>query len=60
LSALVAQLKTIISFVTGALVTITLLACSVKMAALFGLMSFLLNFIPNIGSMMAIVLPLPM
>jgi AI-2 transport protein TqsA len=46
--------------VTGALVTITLLACSVKMAALFGLMSFLLNFIPNIGSMMAIVLPLPM
>ena len=30
------------------------------MAALFGLLSFLLNFIPNLGSMIAVALPLPL
>ena len=54
------SLKTVISFVTGSLVAIVLLACEVKMAALFGLLSFLLNFIPNVGSIIAIVVPLPL
>merc|ERR1711865_172312 len=31
----------------------------VKLAVMFGLLSFLLNFIPNVGSMIAMVLPLP-
>ena len=30
------------------------------MAALFGLLSFLLNFVPNLGSMIAVALPLPL
>ena len=41
-------------------VTATLWLCSVPMAALFGLLSFLLNFIPNLGSMIAVALPLPL
>merc|ERR1711865_600810 len=39
-------LKTALSFVTSVIV-------------MFGLLSFLLNFIPNVGSMIAMVLPLP-
>lgn len=51
--------QTIISFVTGFLVAVVLFLCSVKLAVLFGLLSFLLNYIPNVGSMIAILLPLP-
>lgn len=52
-------LKTAISSMTGFLVAIILLALSVKLAVMFGLLSFLLNFIPNVGSMIAMVLPFP-
>lgn len=52
-------LKTGISFLTGVLVGIILLSLQVKLAMLFGLLSFLLNFIPNVGSMIAMVLPMP-
>eukprot|EP01043_Picozoa_sp_COSAG02_P034956 COSAG02_NODE_2475_length_8735_cov_5.368110_1_plen_52_part_10 len=45
---------------TGVLVAAVLFACSVKLAALFGLLSFLLNYIPNVGSMIAMALPLPL
>jgi AI-2 transport protein TqsA len=31
----------------------------VRLAVLFALLSFILNFIPNVGSMIAIVLPIP-
>merc|ERR1712086_324521 len=31
----------------------------VKLAVMFGLLSFALNFIPNVGSMIAMFLPLP-
>ena len=44
---------------TGILVAAVLFVCSVKLAALFGLLSFLLNYIPNVGSMIAMALPLP-
>jgi len=52
-------LKTALSFVTGLLVAIALEACNVKMGIIFGFLSFLLNFIPSVGSMIAIVLPIP-
>lgn len=52
-------LKTLISLGTGVLVAIILLASSTPLAMMFGLLSFLLNYIPNVGSMMAIIMPMP-
>lgn len=53
------SLKFALSFLTGLLVAIVLVVCSVQMAVIFGFLSFALNFIPNVGSMIAIVLPIP-
>ncbi|MCD6533202.1 MAG: AI-2E family transporter [Deltaproteobacteria bacterium] len=50
-------LKTMISFGTGVLVTLTLSLFSVPFAILWGVLAFLLNFIPNIGSMISIIPP---
>jgi hypothetical protein len=52
-------LKTQISLATGLLIWITLELCHVQLAPVFGLMTFLLNFVPNVGSMLATLLPLP-
>jgi AI-2 transport protein TqsA len=52
-------LKTILSFVTGLVVAIILLVLQVKLAVMWGLLSFVLNFIPNVGSMIAMFLPMP-
>merc|ERR1712127_1060426 len=52
-------LKTVLSFVTGAVVAIILLIIGVKLAVLWGILSFVLNFIPNVGSMIAMFLPMP-
>merc|ERR1712028_276839 len=38
---------------------IILLVLGVKLAIMFDLLSFVLNFIPNVGSMIAMFLPLP-
>merc|ERR1712178_676476 len=38
---------------------IILVACSCPLGAVFGLLAFLLNYIPNVGSIIAMVLPLP-
>jgi AI-2 transport protein TqsA len=48
-------LKTMISLVTGILVTIWLLILKVDYAFLWGLIAFLFNFIPSIGSIIAAV-----
>ncbi len=50
--------KTLISFLTGVLVTIVLLLFDVEFALVWGMLTFLLNFIPNIGSFIATILPL--
>jgi AI-2 transport protein TqsA len=52
-------LKSEISLLTGLAVMFTFIACGVRMALVWGVMTFLLNFIPNVGSMMALVAPLP-
>ncbi|MGB2960518.1 MAG: AI-2E family transporter [Bacteroidota bacterium] len=49
--------KTIISLVTATLVTIILLAFGVDFALFLGLVTFFLNFIPNIGSFIATAFP---
>ena len=47
------SIKTVISFITGLLIWICLLIIGVDYAILWGLVAFLLNFIPNIGSLFA-------
>ena len=50
-------IKTWTSFGTGTIVTIWLSVWQVDYALLWGLLTFLLNYIPNIGSIMAAVPP---
>ena len=51
--------KLAISTATGVLVWFVLAMFGLRMAALFGLLAFLLNFIPSIGSVIATLLPVP-
>jgi AI-2 transport protein TqsA len=51
--------KVLVSGTTGILVGLTLSLLGVELALVFGLLAFLLNFIPNIGSVIATLLPLP-
>jgi AI-2 transport protein TqsA len=51
--------KTAISAVSGLLVGLALWTLGLRMSWLFGLLAFLLNFIPNIGSIVATLLPIP-
>jgi predicted PurR-regulated permease PerM len=48
-------LKTAISLATGVIITIWLGILGVKYAMLWGLIAFLLNFVPNIGSIIAAI-----
>ncbi|MDT8324162.1 MAG: AI-2E family transporter [Bacteroidota bacterium] len=50
--------KTLISLGTGGLTTTVLLILGVDFALLWGFLTFLLNFIPNIGSAISVVFPL--
>jgi AI-2 transport protein TqsA len=47
------------SGVTGVLVGLVLTALKVRFGWMFGFLAFMLNFIPNIGSIIATILPLP-
>ena len=49
--------KTLISAVTGVITTFILLLTGVDFALLWGFLTFLLNFIPNLGSIVATLLP---
>ncbi|AQT70291.1 Transport of quorum-sensing signal protein [Anaerohalosphaera lusitana] len=51
--------KVIISSITGVLVYIILRVLGLELAAVFGMLAFLLNFIPSVGSIIATFLPLP-
>jgi AI-2 transport protein TqsA len=51
--------KVSISALTGVLVGLILWLLDVDLAVVFGLMAFLFNFIPSIGSILATLLPLP-
>ncbi len=50
-------IKTGIGLVTGILVTVVLMLFEVDFAILFGFLAFLLNYIPNIGSIIATAFP---
>jgi AI-2 transport protein TqsA len=51
--------KLSVSALTGALFWLALAALNIELAPVFGLLAFLLNFIPTIGSIVAILLPIP-
>jgi AI-2 transport protein TqsA len=51
-------LKTLISLLTGALVTIVLTIAGVDFALLWGTLTFVLNYIPTIGSIVATLPPI--
>lgn len=51
--------KSVLSAATGVLVSAILAALGIDLALVFGLFAFLLNFIPNLGSIIATLLPLP-
>ena len=51
--------KIVVSIITGLFVWLALSAFGLQLAAVFGVMAFLLNFIPAIGSVIATLLPLP-
>jgi AI-2 transport protein TqsA len=54
------SLKTVISIFTGAAFGFTLHLFGVPMAFTFGVLAFLLNFVPNIGPIVASLLPIPL
>lgn len=54
------SLKTIISIFTGLAFGLTLRLFGVPMALSFGVLAFLLNFVPNIGPIVASLLPIPL
>lgn len=51
--------KSVISATTGILVGLILAAFQLDLALVFGVLAFLLNFIPSIGSVVATLLPIP-
>ncbi|MHC4622566.1 MAG: AI-2E family transporter [Planctomycetota bacterium] len=51
--------KIVLSTVTGLLVWAALSLVGLEMASLFGILAFLLNFIPSVGSIIATLLPIP-
>lgn len=53
------SVKLIASLATGLVAAAILFGFQVKLAALFALFVFLLNFIPSVGSIVAVLLPIP-
>jgi len=52
-------IKIVISALTGILVWTTLAIVGLELAGVFGILAFLLNFIPSIGSIIVTFLPVP-
>ena len=53
------QVKSALSMTTGLVVGFILHVLGVDLAVIFGLLAVLLNFIPNVGSILATLLPIP-
>jgi len=52
-------IKLVLSLATGILTAIILSALHVELAMVFGVLAFILNFVPNVGSIAATVMPIP-
>jgi AI-2 transport protein TqsA len=53
-------IKVAVSTMTGLLVWVSLTLIGLKPAGVFGMLAFLLNFIPSIGSIISTLLPIPL
>ncbi len=53
------SIKLFISAITGFLVWLVLTIFGLELANVFGILTFLLNFIPSVGSVIATLLPIP-
>lgn len=53
------SVKLMASLITGVIVASILIGFEVKLAVLFALFAFLLNFIPSVGSILSVLLPAP-
>jgi len=51
--------KVLLSAITGLIVGVSLLLLRVDLALVFGLLAFLLNFIPTVGGVVSTLLPMP-
>jgi AI-2 transport protein TqsA len=51
--------KVVVSAIVGLLVWLTLHKIGMELAGVFGVLTFLLNFIPSIGAIIATLLPIP-
>ncbi|CAM9284524.1 unnamed protein product [Scytosiphon promiscuus] len=54
------RLKTMVGILAATVVTAILWVLGVQMAYVFGIVTFVLNFIPNLGPMIATFLPMPL
>lgn len=54
------QVKTVLSLATGVLAGAILWLLGIELALVFGLLTVILNFLPNVGPLIATLLPLPM
>ena len=52
------MIKTIVSLATGVTFTVVLTIYGIDFALIWGLLAFILNYIPNIGSMLATIFPI--
>jgi AI-2 transport protein TqsA len=53
------SVKVFISFLTGVLTAVALFVLGLDLAIVFGVLAFLLNFVPSVGSVISALLPLP-
>lgn len=53
------KIKVVLSGITGVLTWALLAILGVELSMVFGVLAFLLNFIPSVGSIIATVLPIP-
>jgi len=53
------SVKILLSLLTGLLIWVLLSVVDAELAFLFGVLTVILNFIPSIGSIIAVILPLP-
>ena len=53
------SVKLMASLITGVIVASILIGFQIKLAILFALFAFLLNFIPSVGSIISVILPTP-